>query len=103
MSHRVHAIVGFIAWLAIGAAALAQQGPWHYLDKSDLPPGVIGQRQLERGGPRPGYFQPVEVTAPASTLVSVVCNGSFTEPKPGKLLAGMLIGQVYRLKIGNIR
>jgi len=36
-------------------------------------------------------------------LVSVVCNGAFSEPKPAKLLAGMLIGQVYRLKVANIR
>src|SRR5204862_450766 len=92
------------AWLVLAASAFAQQGqgPWHYLNKAESPPGVIGQRQLQRGGPLPGYFQPVEVTAPVGTLVSVVANGSFTEPKPAKLLAGMLIGQVYRLKVANI-
>ena len=67
-----------------------------------MPPGVIGLRQLERGGPLPGYFQPVEVTAPAGSLISIVADGAFSEPKPAKLLAGMLIGQVYRLKIGNL-
>src|SRR5436190_16711429 len=95
-------LLATVAWLALTAAALAQ-GPWHYLNKSDSPPGLIGQRQLERGGPLPGYFQPVEVTAPAGALVSVVANGAFSEPRPAKLLAGMLIGQVYRLKVGNIR
>src|SRR3954464_6600830 len=89
------------AWFALAATAWAQT-PWHYQDKSDLPPGVIGQRQLQRGGPLPGYFQPVEVTAPAGTLVSVASDGAFTEPRPSKLLAGMLIGQVYRLKVGNL-
>jgi len=108
MFYRAHAIVGVIAWLALSATGVAQsplpaQGPWHYLNKSDSPPGLIGQRQLERGGPLPGYFQPVEVTAPAGTLVSAVGNGTFSEPKPAKLLAGMLIGQVYRLKVANIR
>jgi hypothetical protein len=108
MSYRSRAIAIVIAWLGLTAAAVAQsplaaQGPWHYLDKSDSPPGIIGQRQLERGGPLPGYFQPVEVTAPAGTLVSVVCNGAFSEPKPAKLIAGMLIGHVYRLKVANIR
>src|SRR5439155_9093891 len=63
-------------WLALAATAWAQTS-WHYYDKSDLPPGVIGQRQLQRGGPLPGYFQPVEVTAPAGTLVSVVSDGAF--------------------------
>jgi hypothetical protein len=89
------------AWLVLAATAWAQT-PWHYQDKSDLPPGVIGQRQLQRGGPLPGYFQPVEVTAPAGTLVSVVADGTFAEPKPARLLAGMLIGQVYRLKVANL-
>src|SRR5687768_9737899 len=87
-------LVAFVAWLALCAAVSAQNGPWHYLNKADAPPGVIGQRQLERGGPLPGYFQPVEVTAPAGSLISVVCDGAFSEPKPAKLLAGMLIGQV---------
>src|SRR5262245_48013281 len=71
-------------WLAVAAVASAQNGPWHYLDKADLPPGVIGQRQLQRGGPLPGYFQPVEVTAPTGTLLSVVANGEFSEPRSGK-------------------
>src|SRR6187431_1438536 len=83
---------------AMSASAFAQT-VWHFQNKADAPPGVIGQRQLQRGGPLPGYFQPVEVTAPAGTLVSVVCNGAFTEARPSKLLAGMLIGQVYRLKV----
>jgi hypothetical protein len=108
MSRISHALAALLAWLALTVAAFAQsplagQGPWHYQNKSDLPPGVIGQRQLERGGPLPGYFQPVEITAPAGTLVSVVANGAFSEPKPAKLIAGMLIGQVYRLKVANIR
>jgi hypothetical protein len=87
---------------AIGSSASAQ-GPWHYLNKADTPPGVIGQRQLQRGGPLPGYFQPVEVAAPAGTLVSVVAEGGFSEAREGSVLAGMLIGQVYRLRVSNIR
>ncbi len=97
----VRRTLALASWLVLAATAWAQT-PWHYQDKSDLPPGVIGQRQLQRGGPLPGYFQPVEVTAPAGTLVSVVSDGAFTEPRPGKLLAGMLIGQVYRLKVANL-
>ncbi|MBW8883469.1 MAG: hypothetical protein JF612_01550 [Planctomycetia bacterium] len=98
---RTRQLLTLAAWIALTATAWAQT-PWHYHDKSDLPPGVIGQRQLQRGGPLPGYFQPVEVTAPAGTLVSVASDGAFTEPRPSKLLAGMLIGQVYRLKVGNL-
>ena len=89
------------AWAALAGSAAAQ-GPWHYLNKADAPPGLIGQRQLERGGPLPGYFQPVEVRAPAGTLISLASETPLAEPKPEKLLAGMLIGQVYRLRVANI-
>jgi len=94
-------LLTLIAALAVATNAAAQ-GPWHYLNKADMPPGVIGLRQLQRGGPLPGYFQPVEVTAPAGSLVSIVGDGDFSEPKPVKLMAGMLIGHVYRLKVSNL-
>lgn len=103
MTHRGRAIAAIIAWLSLGVVSFAQPPVVHYQNKSDSPPGVIGQRQLQRGGPLPGYFQPVEVTSPAGTLVSVACNGAYSEPKPAKLTAGMLIGQVYRLKVANLR
>src|SRR5262245_21985513 len=90
-----------VASLALAANAVAQ-GPWHYRNKADSPPGLIASRQLQRGGPLPGYFQPVEITAPAGTLVSMVGDGGFSEPQPAKLIAGMLIGPVYRLKVANI-
>jgi len=101
MMARTWQTLAVAAWLVLLTRASAQ-GPWHYLNKADMPPGVIGLRQLDRGGPLPGYFQPVEVTAPAGSLISIAADGAFTEPKPAKLLAGMLIGQVYRLKIGNL-
>jgi hypothetical protein len=85
------------------ASSAAAQPPWHYLNKADMPPGVIGMRQLERGGPLPGYFQPVEITAPAGTQLSIVADGAFSPPRQEKFVAGMLIGQVYRLKVGNLR
>src|SRR5689334_9712651 len=90
-AQRNRNLAALVAWLAIAATASAQ-GPWHYLNKANSPPGVIGLRQLERGGPLGGYFQPVEVTAPQGALVSIVANGAFSEPKPGNLMAGMLIG-----------
>jgi len=94
-------ILAIIACLALPSVASAQN-VWHFLNKADAPPGVIGQRQLQRGGPLAGYFQPVEVSAPPGALISLAANGELTEPKPEKLLAGMLIGEVYRLKVGNI-
>lgn len=51
----------------------------------------------------PGYFQPVEISGPKGTLVSLAVDGQFTAPRTNQVFAGMLLGQVYRLRIGNIR
>ena len=97
-----NSLTALVALLALAPAAQAQ-GPWHYLHKANLPPGVIGQRQLLRGGPLEGYFQPVEVTVPEGALVSLACDGGFSDPQRDRVLAGMLIGQVYRLRVSKIK
>jgi len=50
-------------WLGMAAMLSAQQPGVHYLHQGIMPPGAIGSRQLQRGGPLPGYFQPVEIKA----------------------------------------
>jgi hypothetical protein len=87
----------------IGAAPLVAQPPVHYQHRADHPPGFVGGQQLLRGGPREGYFQPVEIMAPEGTLLSAVTAGGFGESKENTLLLGMLIGHVYRIKVGNIK
>jgi hypothetical protein len=91
-----------IALSAGGSVSPAQQPPIHYEHAGALPPGAIGSRQLERGGPLPGYFQPVEIEAPAGASVSLAVDDQFTPPAPAPLKAGMLIGSVYRLRVTGI-
>lgn len=86
----------------LSASPACGQRPVHYFHATDLPPGAIGRGQLLRGGPAPGYFQPVEITAPDGVLISPAVKGQFVEPRPSILRAGMLLGQVYRLKISGI-
>jgi len=50
----------------------------------------------------PGYFQPVEIKAPKGAKISLAMDGNFATPEEGPVLAGMLIGQVYRIKITGI-
>ena len=90
--------------LGLGAATgLAAQEPGvHYLHQGAMPPGAIGSRQLQRGGPLPGYFQPVEIKAPSGALISLAVAGQFDQPKAAPRRAGFLIGQVYRLRVMNI-
>ncbi len=98
-------MVAGLAFLLLGGAAnlaVAQQPEVHYLHQGMMPPGAIGGRQLLRGGPLPGYFQPVEIKAPPGVLVSLAVGGQFDEPRPAPTRVGMLIGQVYRLRITNI-
>ncbi|MBM4005819.1 MAG: hypothetical protein FJ295_21455 [Planctomycetes bacterium] len=82
--------------------AYGQRRTAHYFQSADLPPGTVGQAQLLRGGPLPGYFQPVEVRCPQGCLISAAVGPKYTEPQSDKLLAGMLVGSVYRLKISKI-
>ena len=94
----------FVFWW-LGAAAMlhAQQPNVHYWHQGVMPPGAIGSRQLQRGGPLPGFFQPVEIQVPPGAQVSLAVDGQFDQPRPGSRKAGMLIGAVYRMRVTDIR
>ena len=74
----------------------------HFRDSGLHPPGQVGQGFLSRGGPIPGYFQPIEVRAPQGTQLAFVANGQFGPSLLAPTKAGMLIGAVYRMKITHI-
>jgi hypothetical protein len=95
-------IVAALAWLGSEARLDAQTAKVHYLHAGVMPPGAIGSQQLQRGGPLPGYFQPVEIKGPPGAMIAPAVGGDFDEPQPGALVAGMLIGAVYRLRVTDI-
>lgn len=102
---RARVAPGLATWLLACLAtvsSLLAQPPVHYRYHSPMPPGAIGREQLERGGPLPGYFQPVEIKVPPGALVSLASEGQFCEAQPAPLNIGMLIAPVYRLRISNI-
>ncbi len=84
--------------LTVAATAAAQE-PVHYNHAGILSPGAIGRMQLDRGGPLPGYFQPVEVRAPEGSQISYAVSDRFdaTQNVPAK--SAMLVGLVYRLRL----
>ena len=90
-------------WLGAATALPAQQPPVHYIHQGIMPPGAIGGRQLQRGGPLPGFFQPVEIKAPPGALISLAAANQFDEALPAPRKVGLLIGAVYRLRVTNIR
>lgn len=88
---------------ACWASAAQAQGPGaHHLHHAQMPPGMIGQGQLHRGGPVIGYFQPVEIRGPAGVLVATAVENNFGPARATPYCAGFLIGQVYRLRVTNI-
>ncbi len=94
-------LAGWCLWLA-ASPVWAQAPRVHYQHAGALPPGAIGSQQLQRGGPLPGYFQPVEVRAPKGARVSLALDGRFSSPQPLPFKAGLLVGQVYRLQVTGI-
>jgi hypothetical protein len=92
-----------LAWVAmVSSVAFAQSGPYHHFHSADQPPGVVGRGQLMRGGPLPGHYQPVQITAPEGAGIELATNGMFETTGKSDLVVGMLVGNVYRLKITNI-
>ena len=100
----VASTLGFVVWACLATASplLAQTTGLHYRHHGDMSPGAIGSWQLQRGGPLPGYFQPVEIRAPQSARIWLGVDGHYVEPDAAAVKAGLLIGSVYRLRITNI-
>ena len=94
----VVALVGpsFAVWLR------AADPPVHFEHQDGLAPGAIGSAQLLRGGPLPGYFQPVEIRGPNGAMISTAETGEFGDPRPAPFSVGLLIGSVYRMRVTNI-
>lgn len=82
--------------------ANAQPSRLHYRFDGTTSPGAIGSWRLQRGGPLPGYFQPVEIRGPAGSRIAPAIDGSFAEPGLMPARFGLLIGSVYRFRVTDI-
>lgn len=76
-------------------------GRRHALYQGDLPAGVVGQARLQRRGPVVNYYQPVQFVGPTGVKFALAENGSFGNSQDG-LMAGLLIGSVYRYRVTEI-
>jgi hypothetical protein len=98
----LRALLFVLACCCAATSARGQREPVHYFQSGRMPPGVVGSAQLLRGGPLPGYYQPVQLSGPEGSRIGLAVAGNFESPQPGPVLAGMLIGQVYRVKVTQI-
>lgn len=94
------ALVALCAALATATASAQVGGSYRFSEST--PPGAIGSWQLKRGGPLPGYYQPVEFIGPQGLQVAMAVNGQFEEPQQVPQKMGLLISPVYRFRVTNI-
>ncbi len=94
--------VVLLAVLCLAVRGRAQEPAVHYWDQGVMPPGAIGSRQLQRGGPLAGFFQPVEIKAPPGVSIALAVANQFGPPQEAPRRVGLLIGSVYRLRVTNI-
>src|SRR5271170_2319574 len=95
-------ILVLLANLGLAVRGWAQEPAVHYWDRGTAPPGAIGSRQLQRGGPLAGFFQPVEIKAPQGVSISLAVANQFGSAAEAPRRVGLLIGSVYRLRVTNI-
>ena len=69
--------------------------------RADMSPGVVGQARLTRRGPVANYYQPVKFAGPKGVKFALAQNGTFSQADES-LMAGMLIGSVYRFQVTEI-
>lgn len=96
------AAVAVLLCLWLAGPLPAQQPPVHYWHHGSMPPGAIGGVQLQRGGPLPGFFQPLQIQAPPGVVISPAEEGGFRAVHPSPVTLGLLIGQVYRFRVMNV-
>jgi len=73
----------------------------HALYSADMPAGTVGQARLTRRGPVANYYQPVKFVGPEGTRFALPQGVSIGQGEP-TLMAGLLIGGVYRFRITGI-
>ncbi|MCC9655807.1 hypothetical protein LOC70_08355 [Rhodopirellula sp. JC737] len=107
------AIAGLLLTNSLATAAdpsqyLSSNGQ-HRLFNGAMPPGVIAAtRQMAGPGGTAAmdvqapYYQPVQIRGPQGVRFALPQMGAFQDPQPG-LMAGLLVGQVYRFQISGIR
>ena len=101
-------VVAFIMVACLGSGAQAAEpsdylpsGGQHRLYSADMPPGMVGQARLTRRGPVANYFQPVAFSGPNGVRFALP-QGNTLGQSETNLMAGLLIGPVYRFQITGI-
>ena len=95
--------VAFSMMLISSGYSQLPSGKRHHMDRYDMPPGAVSiSRQLGSGHPVSNYYQPVSFVGPDGTQIALATSDDFSPSQDGPVLAGILIGPAYRLKVSGI-
>lgn len=87
--------------VAISACKISPgQTPHRFVGNENL--GAIGSGQPVHGGVHHAYSQPVRITAPPATVVSLASEGHFDAASQTPVTVGLLLRQNYRLMVAGI-
>lgn len=88
----------------VPSSPLSAQTPQrHWLHNSALPPGAIGSQRLLNSRPLSGHTQVVQLQVPEGVTISAVTSGGVSEPRGESLLAGLMVGPVYRFQAQGVQ
>ncbi|MEK6239298.1 MAG: hypothetical protein N2C14_31660, partial [Planctomycetales bacterium] len=94
--------LSLILGMPLATPWFAPPQPVHTRFNHRSPPGSLGAYQLTRGGPLPGYFQPVEFRGPPGLRIAMVVDGQFEPLQSTPTTMGLLISPVYRFRVTGI-
>ena len=87
--------------LLLGEMVGAQVHGKHRLFNDQMPPGAIGMSRRDLRGPVECQFQPVKIIAEGA-MVSLAQGDMFQTETAEPLVAGFMIGAVYRIRVTEI-
>ena len=74
----------------------------HNRVRSDMAPGLAAERYRKADPDLATIIQPVRITTPRETTVSVLSNGNLLTTAQSKTTIGLAIGPVYQLKVSGL-
>lgn len=96
-------LVGLAISLAMSLSTIGQLHGQHYMMRGDAAPGLTAQKKLIESPELAGYVQPVQIFSPEGSLLTMWSSQGFGVAHDSVLTVGLTIGQVYRMRISNIR
>ncbi len=105
-SDTVSKCLSMLRLVALICVAMAPATSWsqvrHELMRGDMAPGAVASRKILSNPNLAAVSQPVQVTTPLGSSVSVYSEQGFFDTGINSTSFGLSVGPVYRLRVSNI-